>query len=469
MDEFEFVVIGGGSAGYAGARTAAAAGLRTAVIDGGAELGGLCILRGCMPSKTLLESSHRYRVLRRASEFGLEANDIGFNARAIIERKRRLVGEFADFRRGQLEDGRFELIRGKAEFLDAHTVRILLREGGMRDVRAKTFLLSTGSVVATPAVPGLSDPEVWTSDDILDSESLPESLTVLGGGPVALEMATYCQALGVRVVLVQRSSQVLKGSDPDAAAALVDGLRHGGMEIILDTKLKRVARSAEGWETVIEHAGAEVKIVSAKILNALGRRASLEGLDQAGIEIRNGRVATAPDQRTSQNHIFAAGDVCGPLEVVHVAIQQGEIAARNAARLLRWAGETPETIDYRLRLFAVFSDPQFATVGATESELRESGIPFRSASYPFADHGKSLVMGETEGFVKLIVHADSREILGGTVVGPCASELIHEIVVAMRFRGTAADLATTPHYHPTLSEIWTYPAEELIDAGASLH
>jgi pyruvate/2-oxoglutarate dehydrogenase complex dihydrolipoamide dehydrogenase (E3) component len=166
-------------------------------------------------------------------------------------------------------------------------------------------------------------------------------------------------------------------------------------------------------------------------------------------------------QQTSQPHIFAAGDVCGPFEVVHIAIQQGEVAARNAARLLAGGPEPLEQMDYRLKLFAVFSDPEVAVVGQGEAELRGQGVAFRAASYPFADHGKSLCMGETDGFVKLLAATGTGEILGGACVGPHAAELIHEIVVAMRFRATAAQLASTPHYHPTLSEIWTYPAEEL--------
>ena len=169
------------------------------------------------------------------------------------------------------------------------------------------------------------------------------------------------------------------------------------------------------------------------------------------------------DQSTSLPHIFAAGDVCGGLEVVHIAIQQGEAAAYNAAIQLGRKTGAPRTMDYRLKLFAVFSEPQLATVGATEAELRASGIEFLAASYPFNDHGKSLVMGETEGFVKLLAHRETGEILGGSVVGPEASDLIHEIVVAMNYRATVRDFAAIPHYHPTLSEIWTYPAEEIAD------
>ena len=160
-------------------------------------------------------------------------------------------------------------------------------------------------------------------------------------------------------------------------------------------------------------------------------------------------------------HIFAAGDVTGKLEIVHIAIEQGEIAARNAARILRKKSEPLETIDYRLRLFAVFTRPEAAMVGLTEREAGQLGLDFAAATYPFDDHGKSIVHGATDGFVKLLADRKSGELIGGAVVGPHASELIHEVVVAMRYRATAAQFAKIPHYHPTLSEIWTYPAEEL--------
>lgn len=324
--------------------------------------------------------------------------------------------------------------------------------------------MATGSVASVPPVPGLAEAGLWTSDEILDSEALPDSLIVLGGGAIALEMATFANALGSRVTLIQRSSQILRGTDPDCAATLADALRSRGIDIFTGTELVHVSRTGRGVTVNFAHEGRTFERSAAAGLNALGRHAATDGLQHSGIVSGFGTVLTTPDQRTTQSHIFAAGDVCGPLEVVHVAIQQGELAARNAARHLGRLGGDPEDMDYRLKLFAVFSEPQFATVGAFESDLRTSGVPFRTATYPFADHGKSIVKGETAGFVKLIAHAQTGEILGGSVIGPDASELIHEIVVAMRFHATAAQLATTPHYHPTLSEIWTYPAEELAEA-----
>lgn len=462
MDTYDFVVIGGGSAGYAGARTAHALGLRAAVIDGAAELGGLCILRGCMPSKTLLESARRYRVIRNAAEFGLSAGNPGFDIAKVIARKRKLIAEFSDYRAGQLQDGRFDLIRGSAEFTGANSLLVTSADGSQIPVEAKTILIATGSAISIPPIPGLADAACLTSDDLLARESLPESLIVLGGGPVALEMASYARAFESEVTIIQRSQQILRGSDKDAADALAASLRADGIKIFTGTKLLRIEKVGAAKRVVFLHGDLEQAVEAAEILNSLGRHAAIpKGLPA---KTESGKITTNLSQQTSLPHIFAAGDVCSPLDVVHTAIQQGEISARNAARLLSKSSGPLEEMDYRLSLFAVFTEPGFASVGASEAELSASGIPFRTAKYPFDDHGKSLVMGETAGFVKLTAHATSGEILGASIVGPEAAELIHEIVVAMRFHATAADIATTPHYHPTLSEIWTYPAEELCDA-----
>ncbi len=458
-EEFDFVVIGGGSGGYAGARTAVDAGLRTAVVEGASELGGLCILRGCMPSKTLLESAKRYRAIRQAEEFGLSVTGLGFDVSKIIARKRSLISDFAGYRSQQLTDGRFDLVRGTAEFLSPNEIRITAADGTKSEIRAKAFLIATGSAQSVPDLPGLTKCGALTSDDLLDLETLPESMLVLGGGPVALEMASYCHAFGTEVTIIQRSAQILSGSDPDAAAALEKGLRHDGMTIFTGTAITGMESGDFGCRISFQHDGHACTVEGRAILNALGRHAVLPvGLPVA---LNKRQIAVSLTQQTSIPHIFAAGDVCSPLEVVHIAIQQGEVAARNAARLLGKASAPMEEMDYRLNLFGVFTEPGFASVGANEAELTALGRAYRCAKYDFDDHGKSLVMGETIGFVKILADEATGEILGASLVGPEASELIHEIVVAMRFRSTVHELATTPHYHPTLSEIWTYPAEEL--------
>lgn len=460
---YDFVVLGGGSAGYAAARTAVDAGLRTAVVEGGDEIGGLCILRGCMPSKTLIESATRLRAIRNAGEFGLGADQVRADVAKIIKRKRRLIGEFADYRAGQLQDGRFDFIRGRARFESSHLLAITT-ESGVRRVEAAAVMIATGSVISVPDIPGLRETGFLTSDDILEMETLPRSVIVLGAGAVGLELAYYLNALGVEVRIIQRSGNILKGVDIDAAESLEHALTGQGMRIFRNTRINRVSRKGDLRQVDFTENGEQRSLEAEAIFNALGRMPNVDGLglDDAGVELDNGRLCMRSTQQTSVPSIFAAGDVCGPLEIVHIAVTQGEIGARNAARFLGAASGEMEETDYRLKMFAVFTDPEVAICGITEAEAKEAGLEIVAASYPFNDHGKSMVMGQTEGFVKLIAARDSREILGAACVGPHASDLIHEVAVAMHFRGTAGDLARVPHYHPTLSEIWTYPAEELM-------
>lgn len=461
MKEYDFVVIGGGSGGYAAARTASSLGLSTAVIEGGEQVGGLCILRGCMPSKTLIESGNRYRTLRHAEEFGLHADKIGYDAAKIVERKRRLIGEFADYRAQQLAGGSFDFIRGRAEFLDPHCLRVSLREGGERILALKSGCIATGSVLNRPSIQGIE--LCLSSDDLLELTEIPASAVVLGGGPVALEMAHYLESLGSRVTILQRNTQLLTGNDHDVAEAVAEAFRRRGMQVLCGTRLEKIEKSANQMSVHFAHGNGGEVMRADLVVNALGRRPAITGLglENAGVALEGPAICTDLEQRTTARHLFAAGDCCGPYEVVHIAITQGETAARNAAALIK--GGAPVSLDYRLKLFACFAEPQMASCGMTEQEARENGLQIVTASYPFADHGKSLVKGETDGFVKLIADAKSGSILGGAVVGPEASELIHEIVVAMAFHATAAQLAAIPHYHPTLSEIWTYPAEELAE------
>jgi pyruvate/2-oxoglutarate dehydrogenase complex dihydrolipoamide dehydrogenase (E3) component len=465
MESYDFVVIGGGSAGYSAAATGARSGLRTVCIEGGDQIGGLCILHGCMPSKTLIESANRFVTLRRAAEFGLSAGYVAFDSKAILLRKRELIAEFANHRVQQLTGGKFEFMRGRAQFTDRYRVKVEMMNGGEQTIEGKTFLISTGSVLNVIDVPGLREVGFLHSDTALDSDHFPRSVVILGGGAIALEFAHFYNALGIEVTILQRSKQVAKEADSDVAEALASAFRTRGIKVVCGTKLTRVERTATGKRVRYERDGEEQFADGEEIFYALGRKAAVEGLglEKAGVEsTKQAALSVNQSLQTSQPHIFAGGDVTGLHEVVHLAILQGELAARNAKRLLEC--KELATIDDRLKMFAMFPEPQLAVVGISEREAAEQGLKVRIAKYRFKDHGKSIIRGEVEGFVKLIADSGSGEIVGAAVVGPEASELIHEIVVAMHFHATAATLAAIPHYHPTLSEIWTYPAEEL--AGA---
>ena len=463
---FDLAILGGGSAGYAAARTAAGLGMRVAVVEGGKRVGGLCILRGCMPTKTMLESAHRNHEIGRAKEFGIRVGKPQPDWKAILKRKDRLIAEFADYRRDQLEKGKFTFYRANGRFTGLHRLALegAAKVGVPAEIEAKTFLVSTGSRTAFRKIPGLEETGYWTSDECLEASKPIKSLIVLGGRAVALEFAQYYAHLGVKVTVIQRSERLLPESDPEVGDTLAKVFREQGSEVFCGTQIQRVMKKGKKKRVEFLQNGKKRSVAAEQILQALGREPDLEGLNlsTAGVKTEKGKVVTQLTQQTSVPHVFAAGDVCGPYEVVHLAIQQGEVAAKNAAAFA--AGkELKERMDYRLKLEVIFTSPEAAGVGYSEKECREKGWDIVTASYPFADHGKSMVMGELNGFVKLIALKGGGEIVGAQVVGPHASDLIHEPLAIMRYRGTAAEMAAMPHYHPTLSEIWTYPAEEIAD------
>ncbi|GJL77108.1 MAG: mercuric reductase [Nitrospinaceae bacterium] len=452
--DYDVVVIGGGSAGYAAARTAQESGANVAIVDHG-PLGGLCILRGCMPTKTILRSSDVMSLFGRAKEFGIKPVQAMADLGAINDRKSRIIADFARYRAEQLQDPKFTLIEEAASFISPHEV-----QAGTSTLRAKNFIIATGSKIAQFPIPGLEEAGYVTSDDVLEMREAPKSMIVLGAGPVAVELAQFFSRIGVKVDLIQRSHHILSSGDEDLARPVEGRLREEGMQIYTGTRLLDVSRNGEERIVKFVHQGKEKSVRAEQILQALGRLPNMEGLNlqAAGVEIGKKGIAVNAEMRTNQPHIFAVGDVNGLHEIVHIAIEQGEIAAHNAVQ-----PDEPRRMDDRLKANVVFTDPAVAGVGLTEKECKAQETPYLVASYPFDDHGKSICMGETHGHVKLLCDPSTGELIGAHIVGPEAGELIHQLITLMHYHGTVHDLMKIPHYHPTLSEIITYPAEELID------
>lgn len=449
----DVIIIGGGSAGYAAARTARDEGADVGIIDHG-PLGGLCILRGCMPTKTILRSSDVMSLMKRAEEFGLEPVSAKADLSAIINRKARLIGEFAEDRIHALKDSRFTLYEERAAFLSPHEV-----QAGPHKLTAKAFIISTGSAVSRVPISGLEEAGYLTSDEALELREVPQSMIVLGGGPVALELAQFFQRIGTRVTLIQRSAHLMSQGDEDLARPVETRFREEGMTVLTNTRLHEFTQDGTQKVAHLTHEGKEKTVSAEVILQALGRQPNIDGLnvEAAQIEVRQGKITVDDTMRTNQPHVYAVGDVNGLHEIVHIAIQQGEIAGWNAVH----SQQSPRRYDDRLKAQVVFTDPQIAGVGLSEKECRDRQIPYHVASYPFDDHGKSMTLGETHGHVKLLASPENGKILGAHIVGPEAAELIHELIAVMYYHGTVHDLARMPHYHPTLAEIITYPAEEL--------
>jgi len=454
--DYDLAVIGGGSGGYAAARTAAAEGLKTVVLEGGEEVGGLCILRGCMPTKALLYAAEVLHLASHPEPWGIHTEDVSFNFAQVMARKDALIKDFADYRRQQLVNGKFKFLRAQARFTNVHTLELSTGE----KLSAAHFVIATGSVVAPSPLPQLEDVGYLTSDTAMSLARLPKSLIVLGGGPVAIELAQFFARFRVRVTLVQRSAYILRSFDDDASSELEKVFRREGIDLYTGTKLLDARRVGDGKEVAFEHNSQGRRVRAEEILFALGRVPNVAslGLEGIGVRVEGSRIVTNAQMQTSLPHVYAAGDCTGLYEIVHIAIQQGEIAAHNLAH-----PERMKWMDYRLLTEVVFTEPQIAVVGLTEKSARAANRPYVAASYPFNDHGKSLIMEAKDGFVKLLAEPEHGEIIGGCCVGPAGGELIHEIIAAMHKRMTVHELAAMPHYHPTLAEIWTYPAEELAE------
>ena len=456
----DVVVIGGGSAGYAAARIARDAGADVGIVDQG-PLGGLCILRGCMPTKAILRSAEVAALLRRAKEFGLSPVSTQADLSGIVDRKNWLVREFADYRVQQLHDPKFTLYQSRAAFRSPHEITV-----GDTILSASSFILATGSNPSEVPIPGLAQAGYFTSDTILDLRTQPGSLIVLGGGAVALELGQFFARLGTKVTILQWGHTLLSKMDEDVGRALELALIDEGIQVITGAQVSRVTLGATGKTVWAMKDGREQSYVGEEILQALGRRPNIDGLrlDLAEVTVDGGRIIVDDAMRTSQAHIYAVGDVNDVSPIVHLAILQGEVAGYNATH----ADQPSKTVEHRLDTEVVFTDPQVAVLGLSEMQAKAEGICYLTSSYPFADHGKALCLGAPNGFVKLLATPQTGEILGAQIVGSEAGELIHELIAVMYYHGTVADLLRIPHYHPTLAEIVIYPAESLVerlDAG----
>jgi len=449
--DYDLIVVGAGSGGFAAARTARSLGASVAFVDPG-PLGGLCILRGCMPSKTLLATSDAAQEVREARALGVIVPEPEIDFRAMMARKREIIKGFADYRIEGIET--FPLFKARARFLSPTAL-----QAGDTVLTARKYIIATGSVVAPPVFPGLAEVGYIDSDAALELEEKPESLVVLGGGYVACELGQFFHRIGVPVTMLIRAAHLLSGADTDIGEGLTEEFRREGIDVRTEALVQRV--ELRDGKKVVKYLqrGVAREAAAAEIFYALGRVPNIEGLGLEAAGVRAHPITgieVDSTLRTTNPDIFAVGDVTADYALVHVAIQQGEIAARNAVLGGR------EAADYSLsKTHTIFTDPQVAVAGESEKELIRSGRPYLKGSYPFADHGKAISIGKTKGFVKMLADPRDGRILGAAMLGAHASDLIHEVVVAMYYRATVFDFMKIPHLHPTLAEIWTYPAEEL--------
>lgn len=459
---YDLIVIGGGSAGSAAAAEAVRQGLRRVLVVNDGELGGLCILRGCMPTKTLLATSDLLHDLAHGSELAVHAERPGIDFRELMERKRRLVARFQRAKIASMESGGYELLDGRARFLGPDAIEV-----GARRLRGHTFLIATGSRLHVPDIPGLAEIDYLHSDALMELEAAPRSLLVQGSGAVGLEFATFFAGLGVPVTLLSRSALVNRGEDPELSAHMRGALEACGVDVRVGAVVERLERTASGVRAHVRQGEERYPLEAERYLLALGREANLDGLDleRAGIEHEGTRLVLDPCLATTNPRVFAAGDATDERQILHTGNMEGRHAARNAAR--RLAGHSPEPWIEEIPLFSIFTHPPYAECGLLETQARAAGLEVVVARKNWANQGRGIVMGARPGagHVKLVAEKGSARLIGAQFLGPRADDLIHVAATVLHFRGGARDLVAMPWYHPTLSEIYVELGRELLAAA----
>ncbi len=462
MAEKEIVVIGGGPGGYVAAIRAAQLGGKVTLIEK-EELGGTCLNWGCIPTKALLRGVEILETVQGAKDFGILAGEVRVDFSRLMTQKDRAVKTLVAGVNGLMKSNGIEVIKGKARFLSPKQMEVVDEKGQKVTIQAQKIIIATGSGSATLPVPGAQLPGVIDSTGALQLKQIPGSMAIIGAGPIGMEFGTIFAALGTQVTVIEMMPQILPTEDPEIASALDKSLRRLKIQILINSRLKEiVAGSAKGLKIAVVTGEGEKTFEAETVLMAVGRKPNLEGLglQEAGIGFSKKGIEINEKMETNVPGVYAVGDVTGKWLLAHFAFAQGTVAAENAL------GQEAR-MDSRVVPRCVYTLPEVASVGMTEKEAKEAGHELKVGRFPFAANGKATILGERNGFVKIISESKYDEILGVHIFGPHATDLIGEAVLAMRLEGTALDVAQAIHPHPTLTEAMMEAALDV--EGMALH
>ncbi len=451
---FDLVILGSGSTAFAAALRAQELG-KTAVMTEERVLGGTCVNRGCLPSKNLIEAARLVHDASHPRYPGLAPAALGVDFGALVEQKDEVVAEYREKKYRSLLGARFDIVQGHAEFLDPHTIRV----GGER-LAGDKVLIATGSRPVLPEIDGLASVPYLTSDllssgEAVELKELPRSLLVVGGGYIALELGQMFRRFGSEVALVERSEGILvHGYEPEVGATLAAALEAEGVRILTSARVRSVRADGRGVVATVEAGGQAREVAAEKLLVATGRRPNTDriAIETSGVKLGpDGRVRVDEQLRTNVPHVFAAGDVIGretqSQMATPVGSHDGGIAAHNAL-----SGEEPRRVDHRVVPRAIFTDPQVAVVGMTEEQAVAAGHPCWCRALPLSLVPRAGAIRDTKGMVKMVANAKTDEVLGVSMVGTSAAEVIHEAAMALRFRAKLRDFIDLLHVYPTMAE-----------------
>ncbi|MBS4189058.1 dihydrolipoyl dehydrogenase [Bacillus sp. FJAT-49705] len=458
--ETDTLVIGSGPGGYVAAIRAAQLGQKVTIVEK-ANLGGVCLNVGCIPSKALIAAGHRYETAKHSDSIGITAENVTVDFSKVQEWKSGVVKKLTGGVEGLLKGNKVEIVRGEAYFVDANTLRVM-DENSAQTYTFKNAIIATGSrPIEIPAFK--YSKRVLDSTGALSLQEIPERIVVIGGGYIGTELGGAYANFGTQVTILEGSDEILGGFEKQMSALVKRNLKKKGAEIITKALAKGVEENENGVIVKYEVKGEGKSIEADYVFVMVGRRPNTDelGLEQVGIEMTDrGIIKTDKQCRTNISNIFAIGDVIEGPPLAHKASYEGKIAAEVIS------GHQSE-IDYLGIPAVVFSDPELASVGYTEQQAKEEGIEVTAAKFPFAANGRALALDATDGFVKLITRKEDGLVIGAQIAGASASDMISELGLAIEAGMTAEDLAMTIHAHPTLGEITMEAAE--VALGTPIH
>ncbi|MGB8000691.1 MAG: dihydrolipoyl dehydrogenase [Anaerobacillus sp.] len=455
-EEYDLVIMGGGTGGYVSAIRASQLGLKTAIVEK-RELGGTCLHRGCIPSKALLRSAEVYATAKHGEKFGVMAKEIALDFNKVQERKQGIVDQLHNGVKHLMKQGKIDVFEGFGRILGPSifspmpgTVSVEMNNGEENEMLIpKNVIIATGSKPRT--LPGLEvDGEfVMTSDEALRMEALPSSIIIVGGGVIGIEWASMLVDFGVDVTVLEYADRIVPTEDHDISKEAFKLMKKKGIKLFTGAKVNGDSlEKGDGVSIQAEHDGETKTFTADKMLVSVGREANVKniGLENTTIEVENGVIQANEYYQTKESHIYAIGDVIGGMQLAHVASHEGITAVEHLA------DQNPDPIDYTMVSSCIYSSPEMASVGLTEAQAKEQGHNVKVGKFPFKAIGKALVFGESDGFVKIVADADNEDLLGVHMIGPHVTDMISEAGLAKVLDAASWEVAHTIHPHPTLSE-----------------
>jgi len=461
MEKKSIAVIGGGPAGYTAAIRASQLGARVTLIDK-QEPGGACLNRACIPTKFLLRSVEIYQLIKDSARYGVSVSETGIDMAEVQSRKSKMVSTLKTGLAGVIEMNDIEVVKGCARLTPEKSIEITDERGNKCNIGAEKVILATGSRAVNLNIPGADSLEVLFVDDILNLNYVPESMIIIGGGMVGVEMATILAKMDCRVSLIEMMPHILPNEDAEITVVLEGALKRDGVRIYTGSVVTRIDADDKNKKVVISARNVEKSLGAESIAIAAGYEPNIDeqSIDKCGIAMSDGCIKVDEHMQTSVADIYAAGDITGGMMLAYVAMAEGRVAAENAL-----GGHLK--IDYQVVPRCIFALPEVASVGLTEDEAKAQGCKVKSGRFPFAANSAANILGERRGMVKIVADEENSKVLGVHIIGAGAVNLISEATLAIKLGATLDDIKNTLHAHPTLSEAFW---EAALDAsGETIH